>query len=98
MSRVEADRDAAADMMGRLKAHAWETVALIQSGSADDGYSVQAFARHRIAAEAKLAEAVEALREIDGEVSHGRLGDWSLALGEIRKTVRTALAKLEPET
>lgn len=34
-----------------------------------------------------------ALRKIDAQVSHGHLGDWSIALGEIRKIARAAIAK-----
>lgn len=45
------------------------------------------------AAERALEEAVKVLRAIDGHVSHGRMGDWSIALNEIRKLARATISK-----
>ena len=45
----------------------------------------------------KLDEAVGALEKCDREVSHGMLGDWSIALREIRKTACAALSSIRGE-
>jgi hypothetical protein len=39
----------------------------------------------------------EALEAIDQHVSHGKLGDWSIALNEIRKIARRALNGEAPD-
>jgi hypothetical protein len=36
---------------------------------------------------------IDALRQIDMHISHGLMGDWNIALAEIRKIARAAIAK-----
>lgn len=64
---TQADRDAAAEMLERMNVHAWEkSVGHIRAGNADAGYSVQAFAKHRLASTRPSSPAsveVERLRE-----------------------------------
>lgn len=99
---TQADRDAAAeriavwgDVGAAMEAHK------VRQGECDDHGLVQAFARHRTdrdealsRLEAEKRELVEALEKIDREVSHGKMGDWSLALRSIRETCRSTLSKL----
>ena len=58
---TQADRDAAAAYWKVSRIGSGETVRRYKAGEADNAFIVQAFARHRIAAEEGKAELVEAL-------------------------------------
>jgi hypothetical protein len=67
----------------------------IESGAMDDHPNLIMLARHRIAAEAKLAEAVDAL--VDAKAFMGGEISGEYQRKAILREIETALAKLEPE-
>lgn len=62
---TQADRDAAAAYWKVSRIGSGETVRRYKAGEADNSFIVQAFARHRIAAEEGKAELVEAAEAIE---------------------------------
>jgi hypothetical protein len=73
----------------------------IESGAMDDHPNLIMLARHRIAAEAKLAEAVEALQKIQQNCQANAFGSDHVICyicAEAAGEASVTLAKLEPET
>lgn len=92
---TQADRDAAAVLMPVNTIAEWERVADTKSGRNDGDYRVQAFARHRIAAEEGKAELVEALEDVlDSVGALSNLSEFPNCFGITEDRGREILAAL----
>lgn len=64
-------------------------------GMSSDAYSSKDSARLAWNQRTVDTELLEALRRIDQHVSHALMGDWQIALREIRNAARAAITKAE---
>lgn len=95
---TQADRAAAVDIMLPLCRDDYETAAVCKAllGECDDTPPVQAFARHRIAAEEGKAELVEALERIEGATMSMYFKPADM-VQDIKRMAAAALARVRGE-
>lgn len=96
---AQADRDAAADYWRDMVAKVGEVLVEqgIRNGQMDDMLPVQSFARHRIASQAELIEALEKIARAQCTSVDVRSDDLTDSWHYLKSIAREAIAKAKGE-